>query len=681
MAKLKLIKNKICKNYLILMTLIFLSEILTRIILNLEIFDWAVLRIFIGVNIVSLILSMLVSLLPSKLTNVFNLFIIFLVDLYAVAQVGFSNFMGNFMSVNSSSQLDKVTSYFLDYVQTFSWEFYLIFIPFIILIVYYIFFNKKIKHIFDYSHYLNYLLTLIPISLLCWLFYVSLDVNFMKSEYQAEKNSDLFKYPENPNVVFNQFGSTIYAIIDFKSLLGEASAETINNNNDNNNQDAVINDYTRVINDYSWRKVMENEKNSNYKKLNEYFINRDITDKNEMTGYLKDKNLIFLLLESVNTIPFMYPEYFPNLNKIYNEGWTWTNSYTPRNSCSTGNNEMTALISLYSISYNCTANIYRNNTYFQSIFNLFNSADYQTTSYHDYADHYYYRNTIHINMGSSKYYNAYKLGIKVNAVYEEWPSDVDLFENSFKYYSGNDKFMAFMATVTTHRPYTVYSEYGNKHLKLFKDLNISTAGKRYLSKVKELDMGIGTLLAKLEASGELDDTVIVIFGDHYPYGLSNTQLQQFFSYDVINNQYERDRTPFAIYNSQMVPTKYDDYTSIINIVPTLANLFDLNYDPRYYMGVDLFSDDYKSMVVYADGSWQNEAAFYNASKGKITYKNTGVTLDSNEIVEVNKKISNDIKMSSLAITKNYFNYLEKALAKYPAPTPVEETTEDENPGS
>ena len=391
-------------------------------------------------------------------------------------------------------------------------------------------------------------------------------------------------------------------------------------------------------------------------------MNRTITPKNDMTGLFKDKNLIVIQMESVNNIPLLYPELFPTLNKLYNEGWAWENNYTPRNSCATGNNEMTAMASLFTINNNCTANLYKKNVYPEAIFNLFNAKDYYTSSYHNYADHYYYRKTIHPNMGSNKYYNAYNLKINITATYEEWPSDIELFTNSAPYYMDNDKFMAYLTTVTSHRPYTVSSTYGDKHLKLFKDLKLSTSSKRYLSKLKELDLGLEALLNELTKRGKLDDTVIVLLADHYPYGLSNSDVQDFFDYEITKN-YERDRTPFIIYNSTLEPKKFEDYTTIMNILPTIANLFDLDYDPRLYIGTDLFDANYKSIAVFTDGSWQNEVGFYNSSSSKIEYMDETVTYTDSEIIEINKDINNKIKMSALAIKKDYFNYLDELIKK------------------
>ncbi len=655
-------KSKILKNYLILTIIMLAIEFILRSVAGSYFWSWSLLRIFISISFISLFLAVIFSSFKDIVTKILNIIFLFLVSIYAFAQIGFNDSIGTFMSVNSSSQLDKVTSYIIDYIGGYSWNFYLVLIPFIVLILYYIFLAKKVDKLFYRPRVRNYLISIIFLIIFGLSFYLTLTLSFMQNKYQIVSNKNLFYYPETPSVCVNEFGITTYAIIDFKAaILNIEIEETVNETKSNEVKE--VNSYTRLIDDSLWEQVIENETNSSYKVLNDYFINRDITSKNEMTGYFKDKNLIVILLESVNNIPFLYPEYFPNINKMYNEGWSWVNNYSPRNSCATANNEMTVMTSLFTIVNCCTANTYKNNVYPEAIFNLFNNAGYYTSSYHDYADHYYARKTYHINMGSTVYYNAYDLGIRVNTVYEEWPSDTELFTNSVEYYMENDKFMTFFTTVTAHRPYTVSSEYGDKYLDLFTDLDLPKANKRYLSKLKELDNALGELLNELSESGKLDDTVIVLFADHYPYGLSNSNVAEFLGEDILEGK-ERDRTPFIIYNPNLEPTKFEDYTTIVNILPTLANLFDLDYDPRLYMGTDLFSSDYQSLAVFADGSWVNEIAYYDASNSKVTYKNSTNTIADDTIININQDINNRLKMSALAIRKDYFNYLEEAKNKY-----------------
>jgi len=322
---------------------------------------------------------------------------------------------------------------------------------------------------------------------------------------------------------------------------------------------------------------------------------------------------------------------------------------------------MSGMTSLYSIYNTCTANNYKANKYPEAIFNLFKDKKYKTFSAHNYTEHYYFRNEIHTNMGSDKYIGVDELGISYSNLYRNWSSDEDFMVEVLNILDDykDEKFMTWLTTVSSHQPYYYSSIEGDKYLDLYKDMDLKMDLKRYKSKLKILDNALGILLNGLEEKGILDDTVIVMFGDHYPYGLSTDTINSVLDYDT-NVDYESERVPFVIYNTGLEPRQFEDYTSYINILPTVANLFDLNYDPRLYMGNDVLSDEYDSLVVFADGSWKNEIAYYNASKANIEYF-TDKTYSVDELKEINENIDMKIKMSSLAIKKDYFNYLTNSL--------------------
>ena len=285
------------------------------------------------------------------------------------------------------------------------------------------------------------------------------------------------------------------------------------------------------------------------------------------------------------------------------------------------------MTSLFTINNTCTANTYASNKYFEAAYNIFNNAGYYTSSYHDYTQQYYRRNKIHTNLGSQKYYGVTDLDIPYSEKYEEWPSDVELFKQSQKYYMDKDKFFSYFATVTPHQTYHVSSEMGDKYTYLWDDTDYSMRLKRYLSKLKTLDEALAELLHELEESGKLEDTVIALFGDHFPYGLQDKDINQYLEsngadYTVNRNSTKNkdvDRTPMIIYNAGMEPVVVEEYTSVIDLLPTLLNMFNMDYDPRLYLGHDIFSDDYTSRVVFADGSWQDELGFYYAPSSKINY--------------------------------------------------------------
>lgn len=688
---MKLFCNKVFKNYFVFLVAMMASEIIFRLVVDIPLKDWAMVRIFLGINILALLFSALYSFASRLIGDILTGITIFLLQVYALGQAGFVNYLGVYISFGTSSQAGAVKDYIADYFASFSWQFWLILIPLIFVILFYILVEKKVSVIeanrtIDFSDKFDSLerkesnmldeklkakkkrrvsrIDAIVIALvLAGLYYGTLSLKFMQNELQLKTTKALFINPDIPNIAVGQFGTSGFLVIDVKNVIIPAKAEEEKSTYDEGfvKEEREVTDYSRNIDDTAWESVIESEKNSNYKKLNNYFISQEITDKNSYTGMFKDKNLLLIMMESTTNI-VLDEEYFPNMYKLYTQGWAWKNSYSPRNSCSTGNNEMSGMVSLFTVNNTCTANIYKDNVYPEAIFNLFNNQGYTTTSYHNYTEHYYYRKVIHPNMGSGHYYGVQELGIPYSNVYHEWPSDVELIDKVLDITKEQDKFMAWVTTVSAHQPYTQDSELSKKNYEYFADTDYNQSMKRYLSKLKEFDLAIGELIDGLEKQGKLDDTVIVLFADHYPYGLNNTTLNSYYDYDVgVNN--EVDRTPFVIYNPQLTPNLFEEYTSYMNIVPTLANLFDLDYDPRLYVGKDILSDNYENRVIFADGSWQDNKAFYNAATGKISYVNNGDSYTPQEIKDINTQIKDRISMSNLAVKTNYFEDLFKKIEK------------------
>ena len=668
--------KRILINTIIFTIFIFSLEMIVKINTHpSSIISWSTLRILISSIGISLILGFFMSLFNKIGRKVYISIVSVLLTIYVWTEINLYHYMGFFMGVGNAEQGTKILDYVKDFIAAARWTSYLVIIPLIILMVY-IWYLQKIlrKNKLNKTIYFKFqidtikmkrhaiYLTIVSLAAIFLMYYATLKVSFMQNKTQSIKNSELILTSTYANQSVSQFGVLVYGasdiIITTFDINIDLDTDTNVSYNGNKYNNQTPEDKKRTIDDTAWNNVINNENNTNYNKLNNYFINREITPKNDYTGMFKDKNLIVILLESVNLISINEKEY-PNIYKLYSEGISYRNNYSPRNNCNTGNNEMTAMTSLFTINNTCTADKYKNNVYPEAIFNMFKNAGYTTSSYHDYADFYYSRKIIHPNMGSSNYYNASRLNIKWSSLYAEWPSDVDLIKTATPHFINEDKFMVFMTSVTTHQPYTVSSEYGDKHLSEFSEYNYSTAVKRYMSKMKELDAAIGLLLETLETSGKLDDTVIAVFGDHYPYGLTNKDINTVLDYDV-NVDKEVDRTPMIIYNSATPKEEITKYTTMIDLLPTLLNMFDIDYNPRLYLGHDTFSE-YDDRAVFSDGSWQDAKGYYNASTGKFTPKEETNTYTDDELIEINNEINVRQKMSALAIRTDYFNYLGKAL--------------------
>lgn len=681
----KIITNRMVLNTFIMTLYIFILEMLIRHFTNSPIFDFGTLRILIASFICGLLISFITHFFKKLIARILHIIFILIIGIYEFVEFGLFNFIGFFMGIGNTEQGTKVISYILDFLKSLRVEYYLIFVPIIIFVLYYIVIDRKIMknktRNKEMNLYQKIYIEVIMVLILClssFGYYELLKNNIGINKLQTDTVYSLWLYPENSNLAVNNYGVLTYGFCDIKSIVLKIDADKVMNieakkeEKKENNKNNVVTDYSRIIDDTAWKMVIDTTTDDTYKTLNNYFINRTITEKNEMTGKFEGKNLIIILLESVNEIAILNEEHFPTLTKMYNEGISFRNNYTPRNNCSTGNNEFTVLSSLFTINNTCTANTYASNKYFTGVFNIFNNMGYYTSSYHDYTQKYYRRAKIHTNLGSQKFYGVTDLGMTYEEPYEEWPSDVDMFKHAKQYYMNEDKFMSYFATVSTHQPYFQSSTLGDKYMNNEEFKGYSTSLRRYLSKMKTLDEAMEELLNELASAGKLENTVIAMFGDHYPYGLTDPEINEYLEknnagYTISRNSNKNknvDRTPMLIYNAGMEPIVIEDYTSPIDLLPTLLNLFNMDYDPRLYMGTDIFSKDHKSRVVFADGSWTDAYGYYSAPNSKITYKE-GVekTYTTAELSEINSEIKTRQRMSTSAIKSNYFNYLGNELEK------------------
>ena len=682
----KFFKNRVVLSTMILSAFTYITEMIVRIFTGAPFNDFAVVRILLSSIIISLFVSFIGHFLPKLGQRILNIIYILFVVIYNFAEFGLSSYIGFFMGIGNADQGTKVGEFIRDFFSSYKVIHYTILIPLIIFLIYYIFIDrfvtKNIKRNSEFTLiqkiYIE-VVTVVIIIILSSAYYATIRLDNFKNKLQTESNYGLWLYPENSNLTVNNFGVLMFGFCDIKASILHIDADYVMNLNLNksvienkeNNNEVVPVDLERKIDDTSWKELISKTNDGTFKSLNNYFINRSITPKNDMTGKFKDKNLIIIMMESVNEIAIYNEEYFPTLYKMYHEGISFKNNYSPRNNCSTGNNEFTVLSSLFTINNTCTANTYASNKYPEAVFNIFNNAGYKTSAYHDYTQKFYRRSKILPNLGANKYYGVEDLKIPYSTNYTE-ADDKDMFIAAQKYYMNEDKFMAYFATVTPHQSYIDSQICSERYYKKYRDLGYSSNLSRYLSKMQVMDEAFQELLKQLEETDKLKDTVIAVFGDHFPYGLTDSQINEFLEknnagYTINRNSTTNknvDKTPMFIYNSEMEPLVVEDYTTIIDLLPTLLNMFDLEYDPRLYLGTDIFSNTHSSRAVFADGSWTNERGYYHAPNSSMKYLEGAEKYTDKELMYINQEISNRQKMSASAIKSNYFNYLGDSLKKY-----------------
>lgn len=393
------------------------------------------------------------------------------------------------------------------------------------------------------------------------------------------------------------------------------------------------------------------EKDKINKELDEYFETVDIKLKdNKYTGKFKDKNLIYVLLESVDSW-LVNEEVMPTLTKLSKKGWNFTNRYAPTfGGGQTINSEFSSNTGLYAIENSKAIYNFDKNNYAYSIANLFKNSGYTVNSIHANTAKFYNRNNFHRALGYENHYALSDMK-ELDSSYDYF-LDSSLVKNDevFKLITSSDKFMTYITTYSPHLPYDNENVNCSKNLYGLDDKKIGSELSCIYNLAKDTDEFLRILIEKLDDKKILDDTVLVLFTDHYMYGYSDSDY--ILEEKNVDNMNLIQNVPFIIWSNDMKGKNIDTIMDTSDIVPTLLNLFDIKYDPKFYVGTDVFSKNHEEFVYFANSVFYDGELYYDG-KDKITDKNKEYIENTLEII--NKKMW----VNRQVILGDYFRYIEK----------------------
>jgi len=494
-----------------------------------------------------------------------------------------------------------------------------------------------------------------------------LSINSIKQN-DIYSNKNLYSNIHSPLLTAEKFGlltmfrldcqRTIFKFEE-KDINIEVPITSIETNNDNSEEQKETEKISYNELDINWEKLINNESNETIKSMHNYFSQQLPTNKNEYTGMFKDKNLIVFVAEAFSPMA-IDKELTPNLSKLYNEGFQFNNFYTPLFPVSTADGEYITDTSL--IPKEGVWSLYRINGNYMpySYANVFENLGYKSRSYHNNSYNYYNRDLYLKTMGYDSYL-ACKNGLEKRINCKVWPqSDYQMLKTTIDDYINDEKFITYYMTVSGHLEYTRYDNMmASWNWDKVKNLNLSNAAKAYLASNIEFDKAIGELITRLEQSGKLNDTVIAISGDHYPYGLTIDQVNELSPYTKDEN-FELHKMSFLLWNNEMEQEiKIEKYASSLDILPTILNLFGIEYDSRLLIGTDILSNS-TPLVIYSNRSFITENCRYNAlTKEIIPHGNQTCTQE--EITRINNIIYNKYKYSKLILENDYYRKLYQSL--------------------
>ena len=393
------------------------------------------------------------------------------------------------------------------------------------------------------------------------------------------------------------------------------------------------------------------EEDDTYREMNEYFSSVTPTMTNEYTGIFEGKNLILITAEGFSGY-VIDPELTPTLYELSTEGFVFDNFYTPVWGVSTSDGEFVATTGLIPEAGVWSYTEIADNYMPFAFGNQFSALGYLTNAYHDHTYDYYNRDLSYPNMGYT--YEAVGLGMDIAVTWPE--SDLEMMQVTVPEYVGNAPFHVYYMTVSGHLRYTFSGNYiANKNRDLVSGMTCSANVQAYYACQIELDRALQSLIEQLDAAGQLDNTVIALSADHYPYGLEEADYNELAGKDV-EETFELYENTFILWCSDMEePVYVDTYCSSLDIAPTLSNLFGLEYDSRLYIGTDIFADTAPT-VIFQDRSFINDKIMYDANTNEVTLLTDEVVTD--EYVEGCIQAVNDkFKYSSLIISEDYYRDL------------------------
>ena len=388
------------------------------------------------------------------------------------------------------------------------------------------------------------------------------------------------------------------------------------NFNDANKSMSITGLYEYTIRNFyiTFLQTEEEETSEDYEFLMEAFsVNNN--EVNKYTGIFKNKNLIFVQLEGIDDW-LLTEKDMPTLYGMLNNSFVFQNHYSYYNGGgSTFNSEFAVNTGFITpLSYTQNAYSFNKNSFPYSMANMFKNQDYDVNAFHMNSGEYYSRQTNYTNWGYDKYYGLLDINDYKDKSYtldRELINDVTFQEKMF---SKDSKFVDYIITYSNHLPFTntkgvcklLYDmemdlndtvDMGEESSSMFVQL---TEEECIRKQAHETDYMMELLLKKLTELNLIDDTVIVVFTDHYLYTVEDKTILDKYK-NTSNNLI--NKTPFFIWQNNMKRTNIKEVTSQLNILPTTLNLFGINYNPNYYIGSDALSSNYKGIVFFSDYSW------------------------------------------------------------------------------
>jgi lipoteichoic acid synthase len=385
-----------------------------------------------------------------------------------------------------------------------------------------------------------------------------------------------------------------------------------------------------------------------------FFKNTPRTHEIQHFGLARGKNLLVLQVEALqnNVINKTVNgvEITPNLNRIIGESIYFDNCYN-QVEMATADAEALVNLSLYPLQDVCLYLTYPENTY-NSLANQLKQEGYQTAVFHGFERNFYNREEAYPSMGFESYFS--KEHFEQDEVHNLLLGDKTFLRQTAKRLGDlTAPYYAFIMTLTSHHPFTFLEGYDAIDVGSFEGTIVGD----YIQSIHYTDAAIGQFYATLKREGILDETLMVLYGDHAAFNYNEKDqdaLSEWFDADMqeLLEQIKANQVPLIIrLPGEAEPKLISDNAGMIDIYPTVANL--LGLESEYLMGRDLLNTE-EGIVILKGGSFVKGDKIFSAlnyEQYNFDSEITDVLTDDNELVQ---KVREARTIAQLIYQTNFF---------------------------
>lgn len=399
------------------------------------------------------------------------------------------------------------------------------------------------------------------------------------------------------------------------------------------------------------------------------------SNQNAYTGSFAGKNLILICAEAFSGF-LIDPELTPTLYRLSTKGINF-NDYYQQSIAGTTGGEYQLLFGLIPTSGGSSIKEMTQNGTHTNMGALLNDKGYFGMAFHNSTYTFYDRHETHTKMGYSGGYMGVGNGLE-ELISPKWPaSDLELLQETLPMYIDKQPFNVYYMTVSGHSVYAFDNNAMARENKeaveawcAKKNLSYTEPVRAYIAANLELEKAMDYLVETLEERGIANDTVICIAPDHFPYGLdadaslgNMPYLSELYGYPV-NTYEERDRSRAIIWCGALEehePIVVNAPASSVDMLPTLCNLFGVEWDSRFYVGRDVLSDALP-LVFFGNYDWKTDLGHYSATRNIFTPTDENAVIPEDYVKQISSVVRNRMTFSKSVLSQDYYTHVYDAAA-------------------